>query len=406
LDIPVGAIRQWLVDRRVGLAIGVGVILRLLAYARGRPYWMDENSLVANLRLLTPAGFFGPLGGHQLAPPGFLLATWSAIRLLGDNVYAMRLVPLLGGIGSMFLFRAVAGRCLPPRAVFAAVVMFAVASDPIYYASEVKQYSTDLAVALGITLVALRVGRAPASGVQGVALGVGGAAVVWFSHPSIFVLAGVGLVGLSRSIAARDTRGALAWCLVGLAWLASFAGVHAVAGRQLNGSPQMWIFWGFAFPPRPPRSLWDALWPVRRLVYYFINPLNFDAPFGERASMLPALGLAALGAVRLGRLDRARFALLALPLALTLMAAYPRLYPFHGRLLIFLIPPFLLAIAAGLDRLDWEGFPRLAYLILAAMVLVAPTVAAVDQAVNPRLNHSRFGDLHPDNLVDPDRFPF
>ena len=282
--------------------------------------------------------------------------------------------------------------------------MFAVAADPIYYASEVKQYSTDLAAALGITLVALRVGRAPASAARAVGMAVGGAVVVWFSHPSIFVLAGVGLAGLSRSLAARDARGALTWCLVGLAWLASFAGVHAVAGRQLDGSPQMWIFWGFAFPPRPPRSLWDALWPARRLIYYFINPLNFDAPFGERASMLPALGLAALGAVRLWRLDRWRFALLALPLSLTLMAAYPRLYPFHGRLLIFLIPPFLLAIAAGLDRLDREGFPRLAYLVLAAMVLVAPAVAAIDQAVDPRHNHSRFGDLHPQS-IDPDRFP-
>ena len=404
MDIPVGAIRQWVIGRKVGLAIGLGVALRLLAYARGRRYWMDEAALVGNLRDLTPLGFFGPLNGHQLAPPGFLLAIWATIRLLGDNVHAMRLVPLLAGIGSLFLFRAVAGRCLPPRAVFAAVAMFAVASDPIYYASEVKQYSTDLVAALGITLVALRVGRAPASAARAVGMAVGGAVVVWFSHPSIFVLAGVGLAGLSRSLAARDARGALTWCLVGLAWLASFAGVHAVAGRQLDGSPQMWIFWGFAFPPRPPRSLWDALWPARRLIYYFINPLNFDAPFGERASMLPALGLAALGAVRLWRLDRWRFALLALPLTLTLMAAYPRLYPFHGRLLIFLIPPFLLAIAAGLDRLDREGFPRLAYLVLAAMVLVAPAVAAIDQAVDPRHNHSRFGDLHPQS-IDPDRFP-
>ena len=32
----------------------------------------------------------------------------------------------------------------------------------------------------------------------------------------------------------------------------------------------------FAFPPMPPTSAWDASWILRRLAYFFINPLNFD----------------------------------------------------------------------------------------------------------------------------------
>jgi hypothetical protein len=166
----------------------------------------------------------------------------------------------------------------------------------------------------------------------------------------------------------------------------------------------MWVFWGFAFPPMPPQSVWDATWIVRRLAYYFINPLNFDAPFGERLSMLPALALAVLGVFRLWKLDRARWALLMLPIALTLLASCWRLYPFHGRLVLFLAPTFLIAIAAGLDAVRELRGRGVIYYALTAMVLAIPTAVACKQAVEPWSIHNRFGDLHPAS-IDPYRFP-
>jgi len=323
--------------------------------------------------------------------------------LFGDNVYAMRLVPLAGGIASLFLFLAVARRTLPPRAVFAAVVMFAIASDPAYYASEIKQYSTDITSCLVIWLAALTVAVRPLTAARTALLASGGAAIVWFSHPSIFVLASAGVVGLVQAIASRDWRRVVSWCLVGSAWVASFAVVRAVATRQLDGTIHMWLFWNFAFPPMPPRSPWDATWTLRRLAYYFINPLSFDAPFGARLSMLPALGLAVLGVFRLWRLDRSRLALLVLPVALTLLAASLRLYPFHGRLVLFLAPVFLIAIAAGLDAIREARVPVLVYYGLAAMVLISP-VADCGHVIDPRPFHNRFGDLYRD-FTDPFRFP-
>jgi hypothetical protein len=403
-DIPVGEILAWIVRWRVALAIVAGIALRLVGFVQGRQYWMDEDSLVVNIQSLTPAGFFGPLLRSQLAPPGFLVAVWSTVRLFGDNVYTMRLVPFAGGIASLFLFLAVARRTLPPRAVFNAVVMFALASDPTYYAAEIKQYSTDMASCLAILLTALTIAARPLTAARTALLASGGAAIVWFSHPSIFVLASVGVVGWVQAIASRDWRRVASWSIVGLAWLDSFAAVHAVATRQMGGSDQMWRFWNFAFPPMPPRSLWDATWTLRRLAFYFINPLNFDAPFGERLSLLPALGLAVLGVFRLGKLDRSRLALLALPVALTLVAASMRLYPFHGRLVLFLVPIFLIAIAAGLDAVREARGPGLVYYGLAAMLLLA-LLAGCGLAFDTRPNHNnRFGDLHP-YALDPFRFP-
>jgi hypothetical protein len=389
---------------KAALALVAGIVMRLAGYLQGRQYWMDETSLVLNIQELTPAGFFGPLLNSQLAPPGFLVAVWSTVQMYGDNPYAMRLIPFLGGIVSLFLFMALARRTLTPRAVFAAMLMFALASDPTYYASEIKQYSTDIAACLAILVAALVIDARPLTAARTALMASGGAAIVWFSHPSIFVLASAGVVGLARAISSRDWRRAASWCIAGTAWVASFAVVHAVATRQLDGTNHMWLFWDFAFPPMPPRSLWDASWTLRRLAYYFINPLNFDVPFGPRLSMLPAFGLAVFGAFRLWKLDRFRWSLLMLPVVMALLAASMRLYPFHGRLVLFLVPVFLIAIAAGLDAVRETLGPGLVYYGLAATLLVA-LVVGCGHVTDSRPFHNRIGDLERE-FTDPFRFPF
>ena len=169
----------------------------------------------------------------------------------------------------------------------------------------------------------------------------------------------------------------------------------------------MWDFWKFAFPPIPPRSLWDATWPLRRAAFLLLNPLNFDAPFGPRLSMLPALGLALLGARHFWRTDRGLFALLTLPGVFAFLASCLRLYPFHGRLLLFLAPAILLAIAAGLDRVCERLGTGWTYRGLIAMVLLAPAVAACGYLIEPRDRdfHNPVGDNRPESL-NPVRFPF
>lgn len=93
-----------------------------------------------------------------------------------------------------------------------------------------------------------------------------------------------------------------------------------------------------------------------------------------------------------------------LPVALTMLASALRLYPFHGRLVLFLAPIPLIAIAAGLDAICEAWGRGVVYYALAAMVLIVPAAAACQQAVEPRMNHNSFGDLHPYKL-DPFRFP-
>ena len=401
-EIPIRAIGRSLLDHPVRVALAVGIVCRVAAYLEGRPYWMDEASLVGCILDLGRTGLFGPLAATQLAPPGFLAGEWGVVHALGTSSYAFRLIPLAAGITALFLVREVSRRCLSVRVEWVAVALFAVADDLTYFASEVKQYSSDLALTLACLLVAFRGDRGPRTARDALGLAALGVVVAWFSHPAVFTLAGVGVVGLVRAGRTRDGRRMAVWVGIGLVWVASFAAVHAVAMRQLGYRRDMWAFWDFAFPPFPPGSIWDAVWPIRRVAFLFASPLNFDLPVGPRWSIWPAVGLAVVGTIRLARADLARFALLALPGTFALLAAYLRLYPFHGRLLLFCAPLLLIAIAAGFDAI-WDR--RVARWVLLAWVLGGPTLTAAGYLVEPRRRDANpYGDRRPSSL-NPYYFP-
>ena len=259
-EVDFGPLLAAISRRRIEVIVGLGVLFRVVQYLANRPYWMDEGSLAANITREHLVDVLGVLSHTQLAPPGFLAVEWAAYRTLGDSPYALRLFPLLCGIASLFLFLGVARHVLRPRDVWIAVALFAVSDDLIYFSSELKQYSTDVAAGLVCTLMGMEMYARPATRGRVVALAAAGAAIVWFSHPSVFVLAGVGTVLLVSGAVQRGWRGAPIPSALGLAWGASFAAVYAVSMDQLGHRRDMWGFWEFAFPPIPPASLWDATW--------------------------------------------------------------------------------------------------------------------------------------------------
>ena len=124
----------------------------------GRCTWTSGRCSITWSRLPV-FDFHTTLTEYQLAPPGFLVLERMLVRLPGSDVMAARGFPMTCGVASMFLFRAAARRFLLPHAVPIAVGLFALSDWLIYYSSEMKQYSCDLA----LTLVALLLAAGPAS---------------------------------------------------------------------------------------------------------------------------------------------------------------------------------------------------------------------------------------------------
>ncbi len=280
-------------------ALAVGVALRVWGYADGRPLYMDERSLLRNLVLLPVFDFHTTLVEFQLAPPGFLVIERMVVRLPGSDMMAGRMVALVFGIASLFLFRSVARRLLLPAAVPMAMGLFALSDWLIYYSAEIKQYSCDLALGLAALLLTLRAGPAPErANVRGlVALAAFGAAGVWFSHPLVLVLAAVGTYLLGGAVIRRDPRGIVILAGMGAAWLVSFAACYVVSHGILSKESFIWDWWDFAFLPIPPRSGADLrkdFWSIANL---FDSPSDVRMPLGMIPTAIVAMALWIIGGV-------------------------------------------------------------------------------------------------------------
>jgi hypothetical protein len=402
---------RWLAARPVGVALALGVVLRLFLYFDGRGLWLDELSLRDNLSHRAARDLFATFTHTQLCPPAFFAVEWAVARVLGTGALALKLVPLLGGLAALFGFAALARRTLPAHAAWVAVWLFAVSGDLVVYASEAKPYSTDVAAAVVCTWAGLAIATVPVSRRRFLGFTALGAGLLWFSFPAALVLAGVGSSLILSAVVERDRPRVAALVLTAAGWAASFAAEHAVAVRMLGteGSHGMQAFWNFAFPPWPPASWRDLAWPLRESVRLFDNPLDYYGPFGPWLASLPVVSLFAVGVVWLWRRDRRWLGMLILPLLFTLGVAYPRLYPFHGRLVLFLVPALILLIAEG-TSLVWDltraRAPWLHVLVLAT-VLLAPTSRALFWFVEPRTGteHNGVGDLRPWGH-EWQRFPF
>lgn len=229
-----------------------GILVRLVQYLYNRSLWADEAVLALNIVNRTYLELLQPLDYEQGAPLGFLMVEKLAVQLFGNNEYALRLFPLLSGIISLLLFYFLAKRFIPRLAIPTALALFASLPHLVYYASEVKQYSTDVMIALLSCLVAMQLRRPKLNPAQIITISIVGAIAIWFSHPAVFVLAGVGTPSLLVCITRRETRiiSKLGICFT---WILSFAVFYFISIRSLGSSKELLQSWQRkgAFPRHP-----------------------------------------------------------------------------------------------------------------------------------------------------------
>ena len=375
------------------LAVLIGVILRVWEYLEFRTLYMDEDSLLKNLVGRAVFDFHHVLEQDQMAPPGFLVIERLMVRLPLDVKAAGRLFPLVCGLASVFLMRGAARRYLDRRAVPIAVGLFALGDHLLYYSAEIKQYSCDLMLALAALLLAAPQPPATLSRRRLAVLAVFGLIAPWFSFSVVFVLAGVGLHLLVTELLRKDRQRAAIVAGMGLAWLVSFAGCFLLSRSILSSRDFIWVWWNFAFLPVPPRSVADLTLLGETLANVFINPGSILTPLPLPATAALASALALLGCVSLARRWPGGLFLVISPVLFALAASGLHQYPFHGRLLLYLVPSFLLPLAEGVAaigrRTSW-----LVTLALAGFLLYGEAAEIVwSKAIQPR---SRTFDSHGD----------
>jgi len=179
-----------------GLILLAGFLLRLRQYLTGRSLWLDEAMLALNIVNRRFGDLFKPLDYDQGAPIGFMLVEKIFSLIFGTNEFSLRLFPLMVGLGSLWMFYLLLKHFTHDAGLWIGLALFAFNPRLIYYSSEVKQYIVDVAMTILLLLIAMPLFQQP-SRKRFATLTLIGLLALWFSHPSLFILAGIGL-SLSR----------------------------------------------------------------------------------------------------------------------------------------------------------------------------------------------------------------
>jgi hypothetical protein len=357
-------------NRLLVVAVLIAIALAAWQYLSDPSLWVDEMAITRNVVDRSLGALLRrPLDFDQVAPPGFLAVEKLAVAMFGPTEWALRAYSLIMTIAGLVVMARLGRTYLGPTLAFLPVLLLGLSARTIWWAGQAKQYGGDLAISAGVTLLAVLVPRARSNRAR-VALALSGAAAPWFSYPGVFVLAAAGAVVFGDSFRARGRERTRLLAIVA-AWATS--AIASVLTARAGVAPDTVAFlrnaWRASFPTIPPTSMADLRWPFYMLRVEFDSLVN--APIG-RVCFFVAL----LGAVQLWRRDRRTATLLLGPLALALLAAALRQYPFGERLSFFLAPQMALLLAAGIAatvRMT-VGLEHQRRAIMAASLAVLPSL--------------------------------
>ncbi len=325
-----------------GLVIAVGILVRLIQWLAGRDLWFNEILIARNLDERSYLELLGALDYHQTAPALWLLLERLAHDLLGSGERALRLVPLLFGIGTLFLVAWLARRLLTMSASLIVLAFVAVNDRLIYFSNEVKQYSAEafavtLVIAVGI-LLCQRVINQRLIIIFWVAASIA-------SVLSIMAIPVTAAVATLVAIRARPGWRRIRRFAMGVpVWLALVVPLYLTGLRASQTDQSLQEMWAFVYPERP-------LYDIPATIGWLIDTGSDLAtdPLGVSYAVLYFI-LAVVGAIKCGRRHGLSVVgILLCPWVIGLVASALHIYPLWGRLALYGVPACLLLIGYAVD---------------------------------------------------------
>lgn len=325
------------------LIIAAGIFIRLYVYFQNRNLIIDEANVARNIFERGFIALLAPLDYQQYAPPGFLWAVKIFTVILGMGEKALRLYSLLCGLGAFYLLFRIIKELLPATARWYPLALFAFSPAFIRYSSELKQYMPDIFITLLLIWLALSINilKKPAKQFALWWIVIGSIAV-WFSMPSVFVLAGVGFYYGWECIKAKEYKKIIPLVMVSLVWAIQF-GIYyfTILEPQANSDYlQNFHHYDFLFATPTKQEEWNHNWYV------------FSALMRQFEGLYPYVhdintAFLICGVIMLAWKGGAKFFLLIVPvLALGAAAALDQ-FSMMPRVSLFIIPVLILIISYG-----------------------------------------------------------
>jgi hypothetical protein len=367
------------------IIILIGIGLRLIRYLHNPSLWFDEANIAIDIIRRPLFDLINPSPDYtQTHPFGFYALVKLIIQMLDNSEYALRLVPLLFSIVSLILFFRLAKEYLSPGAIPIGLGLFALSDPLIYQSSNLKPYSGDVAFALIILLLSVRMSSENLNIFRIILYGFIGTIAIWCSTPSIFILTGVGVVLFMSSLYCKDWRKVSGIVIICIIWALNFVVYFFLYTHNLlkaiNSTFGMDTFMQMekSIIPLPPRSINDLKWYVET----FFN--TFDYPLGFTLKGIAVL-LFLSGCIILYKKRKQVIFILLSPAILAIIATALQKYALRGRLLFFIVPSMLLLIAEGTEtiRSGLKKLSRAIGVLLLVLLFFYPVITSAYRMKKP-----------------------
>jgi len=345
------------------LIIFIGAFLAIYQFIFNRSLWLDEASLALNIINKNFIELTTPLDYYQVAPIGFLFIEKISTLLFGKNEFALRIFPLISFLLSIPFFYLLSNK-LSKNNVIALIStsFFSISYSLLYYSSEVKQYSSDVLLTIIILFYTLTLQLNKDKSLFIYAI-IGGFAL-WISNISVIILFVAGIYTLYIEGYRNKNYKIL---LPLLFWAASFLVYYFLFIHNHSTTEIMMTYWEKSFLPINPFSKDFYIFLYQAIQDIYFHLLNFGI-FWFFALII------SLSAIEF-MLKQKKYALLFLcltPVVVNLLLSGLKLYPFSGRLILYIVPLILFIFSIGLYHL--YEFTNKKTVIFSYFLLILPVL--------------------------------
>lgn len=353
------------------LIIVGGIGLRLVVYLQNRNLIIDEANVARNIYERGFIDLVKPLSYEQYAPPLFLWLIKLSSIIFGFSEYALKLYPFISGIIALYLFYLLLKKLLSPQSIWLPLALFASGYFFIRYATELKQYNNDVLVMLALMLLTLRNNIiATSSGKFFVIWAIAGSIAIWFSMPSVFVLAGVGFYYGLQLIRQKELKKLTTLTFASAIWMIQFLAYYIIILRPQANSNYLQSFHHDYFLYLTPTSVREILFNLSRLEI-LIGTISGDTVVAVAFLSLTIVA----GIIRLLKKDLNNAVLILTPLAALMLAAGLKQFSLIPRVSLFGIVLLLILAGYGFDYLlSISGRVVKMIIILPAIYILSATL--------------------------------
>lgn len=323
-----------LLDKLPYLVIGIGVLLRICVYVQNRTLEVDETNVARNIYELGYAELLRPLHYQQFAPFGFLWCLKFFTGLLGYGEMAFRFFPLICAIASLICLYRLLKHFGTGTAVLYPLFLFATGYIYLYYATEIKQYATETLVTVVLLLLTLKTDIHTTKGPRFILTWlIAGIAGMFFSLPSVFILAGVGAYYFVTVLKHKNYSKLYMLLGVYAIWVSFFLAEYVFILKASIHSDFLQWYHGQYFPELLPKSAED--W--KKNLEIFIQ-LTYKMGGDTTLAIIFNLLLLFVGAIILLRRNLARAVLLLVPFLAVILTSGFHQFTLIPRVMLFITP--------------------------------------------------------------------